>query len=142
MTTIDGIEFNLSNPINKHWYSKCKKSLIKNDPLLTSVINDAKNKNKIKYTPRYYAYAKFIKATTNLRYKKIQDNIYYIAVFNDDFLDCFQVNNKKDLVCNNKLQWQRRFDGSLSGGKQIGKCKNGCCIYHYKIRRSFYIQWI
>jgi hypothetical protein len=59
---IDGIEFDLSRPINKYWYSKFKKSMLKDEiDYIRRVLTDAKNKNKIKYSPQYYACAKFIK---------------------------------------------------------------------------------
>ena len=72
---VDGIVFDLSNPISKFWFSKHKKQLTKNNlEYIKDVLEDARNKKQIKYSPKYFACAKFIKNTTNLKYKKI--NIY------------------------------------------------------------------
>ena len=35
--SIDGVEFDLSNPINKYWYSKFKKSILKNNVKISVV---------------------------------------------------------------------------------------------------------
>jgi hypothetical protein len=140
---IDGIEFNLSNPINKYWYSKFKKSLIKDQTnnFIKIVLTDAKNKNKIKYSPQYYACAKFIKATTNLKYKKEQKKIYWVFTINDDFWDTYTVKDKSELVCSraNKLVLDKDYESRCCGSK-IGKCKNGCCQFLCKTKK-FYIQW-
>lgn len=44
---ISNIEINLSNPINKYWFSKHKKQLIKNNiGFIQCVLTDAINKKK------------------------------------------------------------------------------------------------
>lgn len=52
---IDDIEFDLSRPITKYWYSTIKKSLLKNNiGFIRDVLADAKNKNKIKYSSKVF----------------------------------------------------------------------------------------
>jgi hypothetical protein len=140
---IDGIKFDLSKPINKYWYSKFKKSILKNKTdYILIVLSDVKNKNKIKYSPQYYACAKFIKYTTGLKFTKEQINLYWIRTLNDDFDDTFNVDNKDNLVCSriNKLKLKLNNE-TLWGGKKIGECENGCCKYYCKTKK-FYIRWI
>jgi len=54
MQVIDEIEFDLSKPISKYWYSKFNKSIYKNNTeYIKMVLEDAKNKNKIQYSLKY-----------------------------------------------------------------------------------------
>jgi len=137
---IDNIAFDLSNPINKYWYSKFKKDLMKNRVYyIKKVLEDAKNKRKVEYTPKYYACVKFIKHTTNLRFTKHHIIQYYIGTIAEDFYDVVKVYDKNKLSCNydthiidGKARWNY--------GREIGKCKNKCCTF-YKQNKSFYIEW-
>jgi hypothetical protein len=139
---IDEIEFDLSKPINKYWYSKFKKAILKNQiDYIKSVLSDAKNKNKIKYSQKYYACVKFIKSTTNLKFIKEENNSYYVLTFNDDFMDTYTVEHKTNLICSRALNNLVLDHKSIWGGKKIGKCINGCCTYYCK-KKKFYIQWI
>lgn len=138
---INDVSLNLSNPIDKYWYSKHKNNIKRNNvDFISSVIDDAKNGKCVNYSPRYYACAKFISLTTNLKFKKIQKYTYYIRTFNDDFCDTFTVGNKTDLMCSVSAHMSHDNKGQ-SGGKRIGMCKSGCCSY-YKRNNGFSIQWI
>lgn len=137
---------NLNNPINKFWYKKYKKAISKNNVIvleyLKSTLNDSINKKNIEYTPKYYACAKFIRATTIYKFKKTQIYIYYIDTFNDDFLDKFIVKNYSEFECVNTNMFKHKFENNkiLNGGKKIGICKNKCCQF-YKKKSSFIINW-
>ena len=101
---INNTEINLSIPINKYWYSKHKKQLLKKcTALIEYVINDAKSNRKIIYNTKYYACAKFIKHTTNLKFIKKQKYIYYVIVYNDDFADKYLVENANNFKCLKKI---------------------------------------
>lgn len=138
---IDSVQFDLTQPVNKYWFSKYKKSLLKNQTAyLKRVIDDAVRNNHVTYSPQYYSCAKFISKTTNLKFKKTDNVIFYIRTFNDDFLDYFEVDKKTDFECTkqNKIPMSKT---NLSGGKKIGKCTNGCCWYYCKTLKKFNIQW-
>lgn len=137
------IQFNLSKPINKYWYSKHKKQLIRNNTnFIKCVLADAINRKIIIYSQKYYSCAKFIKSTTNLKFIKRQKNIYYVKIFNDDFIDTYIIQNNNDFKCMKKNIFNNITNcKNIKGGKNIGKCKNNCCQYYSKNDR-FYIQWI
>jgi len=138
---IDDIQFDLSNPINKYWYSKFKKSILKNQiNYIKNIICDAKNKNKILYSPQYYACAKFIKYTTKFKFIKIQILSYQICTYNEDFLDIFIVKDINELRCSKYSNLNIDCNANLNG-KKIGKCSNNCCNY-FRIYKKFYILWI
>ena len=139
---IDKIKFHLSNPINKYWYAKYKKRLLKGyTQYFTQILSDAKNKRKITYSSRYYACAKFIKATTHLRYKKEQKHIYWVRTYNDDLIDTYTVSNESELVCSNKNKLVADVNTRWSSGKHIGMCTNKCCYFICKPDK-FDIQWV
>ncbi len=107
-------------------------------------MTDAKNKSRVKYSPCYYACAKFIKHTTKMKFIKKQNISYYIRTFNDDFLDTYIVDNKENLVCSRTNQ-TNQLDlktNNLCGGKKISRCKNMCCDFYCKTSKKFFIQWI
>jgi hypothetical protein len=136
---IDGIEFDLSRPINKFWYSKFKKLMLKNEiEYIQRILEDTRDKNKIKYSPFYYACVKFIKYTTNIKFKKQQNNLYWITTFNDDFMDTFIVDCKNNFKCSRTTNNLEISEKTLLCGKNIGKCKNRCCQFYCKKKKILY----
>jgi len=133
--TIDDVQFNLSNPIDKYWYSKHKNMIMKNNiDMIKTVLDDVKNKKKVQYTPKYYACAKFIQQTTSFTFKKVNNKLYYVVTTNDDFIDAFCAGfSKKDLVCSNASKNNLCFcNNKWISGTKIGKCKNNCCFFRCK----------
>lgn len=138
---IDGIYFNLSNPILKYWYSRCKKDMGSN--FLKSVIDDAINKREKQYTPKYYAYAKFIKHCTNLRFNKIQKYNYFVVSGYGYNTVIYNVHNTKciyEIIKPNDIKSQcRNYGGCLVG--HCKKCIDIPCRY-YKKKNKFIIKWV
>lgn len=145
---IEEIEFDLSRPVNKWWYSKFKKDLLKNrTEFIEEVISDAKNKKQIKYSQRYYACVKFIKHTTNLTFEKIQTPLYIIkTIACCDFYYMFTVEKKSDLYCQNIIPLLSYCnDHNCKNDKSLGYCKNECCefiVAPNKKNKSFEIKWL
>jgi hypothetical protein len=92
-------EFDLSNPVNAHYYSKYKKVFINEHPIelyqhLELVLEHAKTGKTVVYSHAYYSCAKFIRNTTLYKFIKIQNPIYYVVCFTDDFYDCYLLSEK------------------------------------------------
>jgi hypothetical protein len=138
---VDDVEFHLSNTINAHWYSKFKKQLRKHHlSKIKQIIADAKQKKKQSYSARYYACAKFVKATTHLRYKKEQRFVYWVRTMDGDLIDTYTVANKSDLCCVYQHRLVLDADNRW-GGRSMGMCTNKCCHF-FRRPDKFAIQWL
>ena len=140
--TVENTIFTISNPMNKYWYSKYKKDLCKDKTeFIKTLLNDAYDKKTVKYTPRYYACAKFIRATTNLNFVKKNILVFYINTTSGYFDDVYIVNGPNDFKCSKVNKLIMENNKFVNNGKIIGKCENSCCTYRRKIE-TFTIRWL
>jgi len=136
--TINGVSFDLRNPVNKRWYSKHKTYLLKNPNYFVSIIDDINNKRKVQYTAKYYACVKFILATTNIKIKKINNYRYYVEHLNEDFTDLFWIDEPTDFP-QRQYKWRKRYEKYGKTGKLIEKFGK---YYLYRLNKPFTICWM